>query len=220
MGIHSEHINPPSEFWCALQLWHYFRKPNRASCQTSKDRTMRKAILTLAITLSAIGAMAQKFAYVDSQFILENIPEYNAKQKQLDEVSVQWQQEIETLYSEIDRLYKDYQAEQILLTDDMKRKREEQIIEKEKAAKDKQRQRFGPQGDLFKKRQEFTKPIQDKIYTAIKTVADGRGYAVIFDKAGSLTMLYTSDKYDLSEDILKELGYSVKATPDAGTGKK
>lgn len=179
---------------------------------------MRKAILTLAITLTAIGAMAQRFGYVDSQFILENIPEYNQKQKQLDEVSVAWQQEIEGLYTEIDRMYKDYQAEQILLTDDMKRKREEQIIEKEKAAKDKQRQRFGPQGDLFKKRQEFTKPIQDKIYAAIKTMADAKGYAVIFDKSGTLTMLYTSDKYDLSEDILKELGYSVKATPESGTG--
>lgn len=176
---------------------------------------MRKAILTLAITLTAFGAMAQRFGYVDSQFILENIPEYNQKQKQLDEVSVAWQQEIEALYTEIDRMYKDYQAEQILLTDDMKRKREEQIIEKERAAKDKQRQRFGPQGDLYKKRQEFTKPIQDKIYSAIKQVADTKGYAVIFDKAGSLTMLYASDKYDLSEDILKELGYSVKADPSS-----
>ena len=122
------------------------------------------------------------------------------------------------MYAEIDRMYKDYQAEQILLTDDMKRKREEQIIEKEKEAKEKQKQRFGFQGDLFQKRQQFTKPIQDKVYAAIKEIADARGYAVIFDKAGSLTMLYTAAKYDLSEDILDELGYSVK-TESGKSGK-
>lgn len=182
-------------------------------------QTMRKAILTLIIAATSLGASAQRFAYVDTEFILEQIPEFKQKQKQLDEISVQWQQEIEGLYSEIDRMYKDYQAEQILLTDDMKRKREEQIIEKEREAKDRQRQRFGPQGDLSKKRQEFTKPIQDKVYGAIKQLADARGYAIIFDKAGALTMLYASDKHDLSEDILKELGYSVKATPDSGSGK-
>jgi len=109
-------------------------------------------------------------------------------------------------------MYKDFQAEQILLTDDMKRKREDQIIEKEKEAKEKQKQRFGFQGDLFQKRQQFTKPIQDKVYAAIKEIADARGYAVIFDKAGTLTMLYTSEKYDLSEDILDELGFSSKTT--------
>lgn len=175
---------------------------------------MKKTALTLLMIAMGMTAMAQRFGYVDSDYILENIPEFKQKQKELDEISVQWQQEIEALYTDIDRLYKDYQAEQILLTDDMKRKREEQIIEKEKAAKDKQRQRFGPQGDLYKKRQEFTKPLQDKVYAAIKQLADARGYAVIFDKAGSLTMLYSSAKYDLSEDILEELGYSVKPDTD------
>ena len=171
---------------------------------------MKRIILTIAISASAFSSMAQRFGYVDSNYILENIPEYQNKQKELNEISVQWQDEIEKMYSEIDRMYKDYQAEQILLTDDMKRKREEQIIEKEKEAKEKQKQRFGFQGDLFQKRQEFTKPIQDKVYAAIKEIADARGYAVIFDKAGTLTMLYTSAKYDLSEDILDEMGYSVK----------
>ncbi len=171
---------------------------------------MKRVVLTLAVLGFAFSSMAQRFGYVDTDFILESIPEYQSKQQQLDEISVQWQSEIEKMYAEIDRMYKDYQAEQILLTDDMKRKREEQIIEKEKEAKEKQKQRFGFQGDLFKKRQEFTKPIQDKVYAAIKEVADARGYAVIFDKAGTLTMLYTSAKYDLSEDILDELGYSVK----------
>ena len=170
---------------------------------------MKKAVLTLLIAAFAVSANAQRFGYVDTEYILENIPEYKNKQNELDEISVQWQQEIEAMYAEIDRMYKDYQAEQILLTDDMKRKREEQIIEKEKEAKEKQKQRFGYQGDLFRKRQEFTKPIQDKVYAAIKEIADARGYAVIFDKAGTLTMLYTSSKYDLSEDVLDEMGYSV-----------
>lgn len=172
---------------------------------------MKKLALTLIAFSFVLSASAQRFGYVDSDYILENIPEYQNKQKELNEISVQWQEEIEKMYAEIDRMYKDYQAEQILLTDDMKRKREEQIIEKEKEAKEKQKQRFGFQGDLFQKRQEFTKPIQDKVYAAIKEVADARGYAVIFDKAGTLTMLYTSAKYDLSEDILDELGYSVKS---------
>lgn len=171
---------------------------------------MKRSVLTIIAVAFAISTYAQRFGYVDSNYILESIPEYQQKQNELDEISVQWQQEIEAMYAEIDRMYKDYQAEQILLTDDMKRKREEQIIEKEKEAKKKQKQRFGYQGDLFQKRQQFTKPIQDKVYAAIKELADARGYAVIFDKAGSLTMLYTSAKYDLSEDVLDELGYSVK----------
>lgn len=171
---------------------------------------MKRTVLTILAIVFAISAHAQRFGYVDSNYILESIPEYQQKQQELDEISVQWQQEIEAMYAEIDRMYKDYQAEQILLTDDMKRKREEQIIEKEKEAKEKQKERFGYQGDLFQKRQQFTKPIQDKVYAAIKELADARGYAVIFDKAGSLTMLYTAAKYDLSEDVLDELGYSVK----------
>lgn len=171
---------------------------------------MKRVALTALVLVFALSTQAQRFGYVDTDYILENIPEYQSKQKQLNEISVEWQSEIEKMYSEIDRMYKDYQAEQILLTDDMKRKREEQIIEKEKEAKEKQKQRFGFQGDLFRKRQEFTKPIQDKVYSAIKEIADARGYAVIFDKAGTLTMLYTSAKYDLSEEVLDELGYSVK----------
>ncbi|MBP9151558.1 MAG: OmpH family outer membrane protein [Flavobacteriales bacterium] len=173
---------------------------------------MKRIALTLITFGFVLSASAQRFGYVDSNYILESIPEYQNKQKELNEISVQWQDEIEKMYAEIDRMYKDFQAEQILLTDDMKRKREDQIIEKEKEAKEKQKQRFGFQGDLFQKRQQFTKPIQDKVYAAIKEIADARGYAVIFDKAGTLTMLYTSEKYDLSEDILDALGHSSKTT--------
>ena len=175
----------------------------------------------VAITLAVIiggSAQAQRFAYVDTDYILENIPQYNEKQGQLDEIAVQWQGEIEALYSEIDRMYKDFQAEQILLTDEMKKKREDDIMEKEGEAKDLQRQRFGYQGDLFKRRQQLVKPLQDQVYEAIKDVAMGRGYAVIFDKASAMTMLYTNSKYDLSEDILEELGYAVEEGGAGGAG--
>ena len=170
-----------------------------------------KKLFTLTLMLAtALMANAQRFAYVDTDYILESIPQYNEKQSQLDEIAVQWQGEIEALYGEIDRMYKDYQAEQILLTDEMKKKREDDIMEKEQEAKELQRQRFGYQGDLFQKRQQLVKPLQDQVYEAIKDVAKGRGYAVIFDKASAMTMLYTNSKYDLSDDILEELGYSVE----------
>jgi outer membrane protein len=171
---------------------------------------MKKTVLVAIGMLIMSTAFAQRFAYVDTDYILKNIPEYNSKQSQLDEVSVEWQGEIEARYTEIDRMYKEYQAEQILLTDEMKRKREEDIMAKEKDPKELQRQRFGFQGDLFRKRQQLVKPLQDKVYEAIKDVAKARGYAVIFDKASAMTMLYTNSKYDMSDDILEELGYSVE----------
>jgi outer membrane protein len=177
---------------------------------------MKNLIALLFALVIGVSAQAQRFAYVDTDYILENIPQYNDKQSQLDEIAVQWQGEVEALYSEIDRMYKDFQAEQILLTDEMKKKREDDIMEKEGEAKDLQRQRFGYQGDLFKKRQQLVKPLQDQVYEAIKDVAMGRGYAVIFDKASAMTMLYTNSKYDLSEDILEELGYAVEEGGGAG----
>jgi outer membrane protein len=177
---------------------------------------MKNLIALLFAVVIGVSAQAQRFAYVDTDYILKNIPQYNEKQSQLDEIAVQWQGEVEALYSEIDRMYKDFQAEQILLTDEMKKKREDDIMEKEGEAKDLQRQRFGYQGDLFKKRQQLVKPLQDQVYEAIKDVAMGRGYAVIFDKASAMTMLYTNSKYDLSDDILEELGYSVEE--DGGSG--
>ena len=150
---------------------------------------------------------AQKFAFVDTKYVLDNITEYKAAQQQLDKASVEWQKDIEEKYGEIDKLYKAYQAEQILLTEDMKKKREDEIIRKEKEAKDLQKKRFGVDGDLFKKRQELIKPIQDKVYEAIKELATTGNYAVIFDKSGDLNMLYTDPKFDKSEEVLNKMGY-------------
>ncbi len=170
---------------------------------------MKKLILSLvAIVLTTTFAFAQKIGYVDSDYILSNIPEYKAAQAEIDKISVDWQKEIEAKYAEIDKLYKIYQAESVLLTDDMKKKRENEIINKEKEVKDLQKQRFGVDGELFTKRMELVKPIQDKVYNAVKQVAERGGLAFIFDKAGQVSLLYSNSKYDKSEDVLNFLGYN------------
>jgi outer membrane protein len=171
-------------------------------------KTNLKTTLLLLVTLLISGvASAQKYAFIDSQYILDNISEYKAAQQQLDQLSISWQKEIESKYAVIDKLYKDYQAEQILLTEDMRRKREMEITNKEKEVKEYQKQKFGFEGELFKKKQELVKPIQDKIYNAVKKLATEQSYAVIFDKSGDLVMLYTNPKYDKSDDILQAMGY-------------
>ena len=178
---------------------------------------MKKLIVLLAVLtgLFPAGSFAQKYCYVDTQYILDNITEYKAAQQQLDQLSVNWQKDIEAKYAFIDKLYKDFQAEQILLTDEMKRKRENEIVQKEKEVKDFQKQKFGFEGELFKKKQELVKPIQDKIYNAIKKMATDQSYAVVFDKSSDLIMLYANPKYDKSDDILNALGYKT-GDKDAG----
>jgi outer membrane protein len=172
---------------------------------------MKKIFLTaLVIACTGFFTMAQKYAFVDTDYILDNITEYADAQTQLDEISVTWQKEIEAKFTEIDKLYKAFQNESVLLPEDMKKKREDDIIKKEKDAKDLQKKRFGKDGDLFKKRQELVKPIQDKIYTAIEGIAADDNYAVVFDKANNATLLYTNPKYDISEQVLDKLGYTYK----------
>lgn len=179
---------------------------------------MKKFFAVLGLSILTLGSFAQKIGYVDTEYILNNIPEYKSKQSQLDEISVGWQKEIEAKYAEIDKMYKAFQAEQVLLTEDMRRKREDDIVKKEKEAKDLQKQRFGYEGDLYKKRQELVKPIQDKVFNAIKDIANAKSYAIIFDKANSLTMLYTNTKYDISNEVLESLG--IKMNPDEPKEKK
>ncbi len=175
---------------------------------------MKKIVLTFAIVLvTSVVALAQKIGYVDTDYILGQIPEYKAAQAELDKASIQWQKEIEAKYAEIDKMYKSYQVEQILLTEEMKKKREGDIIAKEKDAKDLQKQRFGVDGELFKKRQELVKPIQDKVYNAVKAIAEKGSYAIMFDKASDLTMLYTSSKLDKSDAVLEQMGYKVGGAP-------
>jgi outer membrane protein len=169
---------------------------------------MKKVVLTIAVVLTFIAtSYAQKYAFIDSEYILENIPAFTAAQEQLDQLSSQYQKELESMHAEIDQMYKDFQAESVLLSDDMKRKREDVIISKEKDYKQLQRKYFGPSGDLFKKRQGLVKPIQDDIFNAVQEIANEGSYAVIFDKSGGTTLFFTNPKYDLSDQVLQKLGY-------------
>ncbi len=173
---------------------------------------MKKLFVSLCLAGVIISAGAQRFAFVDSQYILSRIPEYKSAQDELNQLSIQWQKEIEAKYSEIDQLYKAYKADEVLLTEDMKQKRQTDIEQKEQAVKDLQKQRFGVNGDLFKKRQELVKPLQDKIYNAVQDLAEKQNLAIIFDKSSDLTMLYSSPKYDKSDEILKAMGYNAEGT--------
>lgn len=173
---------------------------------------MKKLIIPVFAVLMALPNLvnAQKFGYVDTDYILEKMPEYNSAQKQINDLSATWQKEIDALYAEIDKMYKDYIAEDPLLTPVQKKSREQAIVDKENEAKKIQQQRFGVEGDLFKKRQELIKPIQDKVYEAVKKVAKDNALDFIFDKAGGIVMLYTNVKYDKSDEVLDELGVVLK----------
>ncbi len=169
---------------------------------------MKKLILIVAAILAFTGiSHAQKYGFIDSGYILENIPAFNAAQEQLNQLSSQYQKELESMHAEIEQMYKDFQAESVLLSEDMKRKREDVIISKEKDYKQLQQKYFGPSGDLFKKRQALVKPIQDDIFNAVQEIADEGSYAVIFDKSGGTTLFYTNPRYDLSDQVLQKLGY-------------
>jgi len=169
---------------------------------------MKKLMLSaLVLSLFAGSALAQKFAFVDTDYILQNIPSYNAAQDELDRTSETWEAEIAVEYEEIQEMYKTYQSERVLLTDEMKRKREEEIMTKEHSVKDLQTKYFGPDGDLGKRRQELVKPIQDAIYKAVKELSAEGSYAIIFDTASGASILYSNPRYDLSDEVLKKLGY-------------
>lgn len=169
---------------------------------------MKKILLTLGLIMTfAVFTMAQKYAFVDTEYIMDNIPAFKAAQEQLDQVSAQYQKELESIHAEIEQMYADYQAESVLLSEEMKRKREDVIISKEKEYKKLQQKYFGREGDLYKKRQGLIKPIQDDVYNAIQDIANEGNYAVIFDKAGGTTMLFTNPKFDLSDLVLQKMGY-------------
>ena len=147
---------------------------------------------------------------------MTNIPDYAQAQGQLEKASTNWQKELEQKYQEIDKMYKAYQQEAYLLPDNLKRKREDDIIAKESEVKELQRKRFGAGGDLDKKREELRKPIQDKVYNAIERIANEKSYAFVLDKAGGSTLLFVNAKYDISDQVLDLLGYSSSSTPDSG----
>ena len=164
-------------------------------------------IIALLLVLSGFGAFAQRFAYVDSEYILKHIPEYNSSQKQLDALSAQWQKDVDAKFAAIERLFKAYQADQVLLTEEMKKSRENEIIEKEKEAKEFQRGKFGFEGELFQVRTKLIKPIQERVSKAIQAVADAQQLDMIFDKNSEITLLYASPRLDKSNDVIMRLGY-------------
>jgi len=168
---------------------------------------MKKIILFALLTgFAAMNAAAQRYAIVDTKYILDKIPDYKDAQDALDKISIQWQKEIDQRQADLDKMYKDFEAEQVLLSDELKKKREDELFFREKQVRDMQRQRFGFEGDLFKKRQELVKPIQDKVYTAIQKIAVNRQYDFILDKSEGITVIFADPKLDRSEDVLRELG--------------
>ena len=169
---------------------------------------MKKAILGLLLIFAAIpGVMAQQhYCIIDSKYILEKMNDYKDAQGKLDMMSKTWQDEIDKKMADVETMYKSYQAEKPMLSDDMRKKREDEIVAKEKTAKDLQKQRFGYEGDLFKKRQELVKPIQDRVFNAVQKMASSKGFDMVLDKAGGVTLFYADPKLDHSDDVLKILG--------------
>lgn len=173
---------------------------------------MRTTKLLLIAFLMMVGAMTakaqgnQKFAYVDTDYILQNIPEYGDAQEEINQMSVRWEKELKALRNKLDQMKRDYQTESVLLSDDMKNKKEEAIAAKEQELAALQMQYFGPDGELFTKRIELIQPIQEKIYNAISQLAQQKNYSFVFDKAAGSTILYCNDKLDISDDVLDEIG--------------
>ncbi|MEO6069851.1 MAG: OmpH family outer membrane protein [Chitinophagaceae bacterium] len=163
-------------------------------------------VIVLCFLLFGFGVQAQRYAIIDTKYILDKMPDYKAAQKSLDDVAAVWQKEIDGMQQELDRMYKDFDAEQVMLSAELRKKREDQLFLKEKTLRDLQRKRFGFEGDLFVKRQELIKPVQDKVYNAVQKLAVQRGYDFILDKSEGITVIFADPKLEKSDDILKELG--------------
>lgn len=170
---------------------------------------MKKILFTLLVVIAAtIGASAQKFALVDMEYILKQVPNYEMANEQLRQLSLRWQKEVEAVTRDADTMYKKYLSDKVFLTEDQAKKREEEIVAKEKEASDLRYKYFGPEGDLYKKRQTLMKPIQDDVYNAVKKLSEERGYQTIFDRASSANIIYASPRIDVSNEVLSKLGYS------------
>lgn len=170
---------------------------------------MKKIALTLMLAIvGALGASAQKFALVDMEYILRNVPQYEMASEQLNQLSQRWQREVEALGTEAETMYQTYLADKVFLTDEQQRARETEITNKEKEATELRMRYFGPEGELYQKRQTLLRPIQDDVYNAIKSVAEQRGYQTVFDRASSSEIIYASPRIDISNEVLAKLGYS------------
>lgn len=169
---------------------------------------MRKFLSILSVMcVLALSATAQKFALIDMEYILDKIPAYERANEQLNQLSKKWQAEVEALSQEAQTLYKNYQNEALFLSEEQKNKKEEEIVAKEKEASELKRQYFGPEGELYKKRESLMAPIQDEIYQAVKTISEAKGYSMVVDRASAGSMIYASPKIDISNEVLEKMGY-------------
>ncbi len=167
---------------------------------------MKKIIFfLLTIVMITLSVNAQRYAIIDTRYILSKLPDYSDAQKKLDAFSLQWQKEIDDKQAVLDQLYRNYEAEKVMLSEELLKKREDDLFNKEKEVRDLQKKRFGFEGDLFKKRQELVKPIQDKVYNAVQKLAVARQYDLILDKSEGITIIFADPKLDRSDDVLKEL---------------
>jgi outer membrane protein len=166
-------------------------------------------ILCLFLGFAGLVSAQQRYAVIDTKYILDKIPEYKEADKKLQAVSLQWQKEIDDKQATLDKMYKNYEAEQFMLTDELKKKREEELFVKEKEIRDLQKRRFGYEGDLFKERQRLVKPIQDKVYNAIQKIAVAKAFDFVLDKSEGITVIFADPKLDKSDDVLKELGIKI-----------
>ncbi len=170
---------------------------------------MKKIIIAVILTVAGFGmASAQKFAMVDMEYILRNVPAYEMANEQINQFSQRWEKEVNQLSQEAETMYQNYQSDMVFLTDDQKKKREEAIVAKEKEVTDLRYKYFGPEGELFKKRQSLMQPIQDDVYNAVKAVAEEQGYQAIFDRASSQAIVFATPRIDVSNQVLAKLGYS------------
>ncbi|MDE5808425.1 MAG: OmpH family outer membrane protein [Muribaculaceae bacterium] len=170
---------------------------------------MKKILFAIAfVMVCAFSSSAQKYALIDMDYILRNVPAYEMANEQLNQVSQRWEKEVNELAKEAETMYKNYQSEMVFLTDNLKKKREAEITEKEKEATDLRYKYFGPEGELYKKRQSLMKPIQEDVYNAVKAVAEEKGYVTIFDRASSQSIVYAKPSIDVSNEVLAKLGYS------------
>ena len=163
--------------------------------------------MTLALVMAAMTASAQKFALLDMEYILKNIPAYERANEQLNQISKKWQAEVDALGTEASTMYKNYQNENVFLSEEQKKTRQEEIMNKEKEAADLKRKYFGPEGELFKARESLISPIQEEIYNAVKEISDLRGYALVLDRASDSGIIFGSPKIDISNEVLQKLGY-------------
>ncbi len=168
---------------------------------------MKKFFLTLIVACAAMAANAQKYALIDMEYILKNIPAYERANEQLTQVSKRWQAEVEALNTEASTMYKNYQNEVVFLSQEQKQKKQEAIMQKEKEAADLKKKYFGPEGELFKKRESLMSPIQEEIYNAVKEVSELRGYQLVLDRASDNGIIFASPRIDISNEVLQKLGY-------------